>query len=86
MKRCESSQKIQIEKKNTRRELLSFKEMDKSTSSNWMDMRQRCNCDNTYVFDDLAELKDHVVTATNLLLAAVGMNYTGLSKVKNHRT
>ena len=91
LKKCEASQKTQIKKLSKgndtlRRELLGRKGMDKSASNNCMDMQQKCNCDKTYVSSDLSDLKDQVVSAANSLLAAVGINDTGFSNVKNRRT
>ena len=91
LKKCGASQKTQINKLSKgndtlRRELLGLKGMDKSASNNCTDMQQKCNCDKTYVSSDLADLKDQVVSAANSLLAAVGINDTGFSKVKNRRT
>ena len=93
LKKCEASQKTQIKKSpkwndTLIRELLGLKGMYKSASNNCTDMQQKCNCDKTNVSSDLADLKDQVVSAANShsLLAAVGINDTGFSNVKNRRT
>ena len=91
LKKCEASQKTQIKKLSKgndtlRRELLGLKGMDKSASNNCTDMQPKCNCDKIYMSSDLADLKDQVVSAANSLLAAVGINDTGFSNVKNRRT
>ena len=91
LKKCEASQKTQIKKSSKWndtliRELLCFKGMYKSASNNCTDMQQKCNCDKTNVSSDLADLKNQVVSAADSLLAAVGINDTGFSNVKNRRT